>query len=85
MSDKKEKGEENAVSDYISKNRHRVCKLFDAVLCELESKERLQNAPLNQLVSTLGTLIDKFGQSGSDQAAEHGSIDDIMKKYKDII
>lgn len=75
---------ENPIAEYIESNRDRVCRVFDKVLCELES-ERIKDAPLNQLVSALGTLIDKFGKTDDAADGTSGTLGEILNSYKDII
>lgn len=49
--------------DLLEKNRARAEKLIRLYMKELSRPEKLEGAPINQIASALGTLIEKFGKS----------------------
>ena len=49
--------------DLLEKNRARAEKLIKLYMKELSRPEKLEGAPINQIASALGTLIDKFGKN----------------------
>lgn len=69
------------IKDYINDKKELACVLSDRILDEIEKK--IQDAPLNQLSSVLGTLLDKFG---ADEKAENseGQLAKIFQDFEDI-
>ena len=49
--------------DLLEKNRARAEKLIKLYMNELSRPEKLEGAPINQIASALGTLIEKFGKT----------------------
>lgn len=49
--------------DLLEKNRARAEKLIKLYMSELARPEKLESAPINQIASALGTLIEKFGKT----------------------
>ena len=49
--------------DLLEKNRARAEKLIKLYMNELSRPEKLEGAPINQIASALGTLIEKFGKA----------------------
>ncbi len=56
----------------IEKNRARAEKLIRLYMKELSSEEKLASAPINQIASALGTLVEKFGKN--EVEGENGTI-----------
>lgn len=46
----------------VEKNRAQAQKLIKLYMKELSRPEKLEGAPINQIASALGTLIEKFGK-----------------------
>ena len=46
--------------------------------------KKIQDAPLNQLASVLGTLLDKFGGDEKDETAE-GTLDKVFEDFEDVV
>ncbi|MBQ8869296.1 MAG: hypothetical protein IJ027_06245 [Oscillospiraceae bacterium] len=46
----------------IDKNMARAQKLIRLYMKELSRPEKLEQAPINQIASALGTLVEKFGK-----------------------
>ncbi len=80
---KKKTDEDNMISDYIRKKKKDACKLIDSIMAELGNPERISSAPLNQLSSVMGTLIDKFGTGEKDLTAE-GSLATLFDDFDDV-
>lgn len=57
----------NKDCDLIEKNRARAEKLIKLYMKELSSPEKLEHAPINQIASALGTLVEKFGKCASSE------------------
>ena len=51
--------------DLIEKNMPRAQKLIRLYMKELSRPEKLEQAPINQIASALGTLVEKFGKEQS--------------------
>lgn len=66
---------EKQANDLLNKNRARAKKLIKLYMKELSNPEKIENAPINQIASALGTLIEKFGRddekSGSTIIVTH--------------
>lgn len=66
---------EKQANDLLNKNRARAEKLIRLYMKELSKPEKLESAPINQIASALGTLIEKFGKddekSGSTIIVTH--------------
>jgi len=80
---KKKADEDNVISEYIRNKKKDVCKLIDSIMTELGSPERISAAPLNQLSSVMGTLIDKFGSGEKDLSAE-GTLVTLFDDFEDV-
>ena len=52
--------------DLIEKNRAQAQKLIRLYMKELSSPQKLEAAPLNQIASALGTLVEKFSKGGDE-------------------
>lgn len=75
--------DDTIVSDYIRTKKKDVCCLIDRIISEIGNPERIASAPLNQLSSVVGTLIDKFGAGEKDKTAE-GTLATLFDDFEDI-
>jgi len=75
--------DDNLISEYIRTRKKDVCTLIDRIMEEIGSQERISSAPLNQLSSVMGTLIDKFGSDEKDKAAE-GTLATLFEDFEDV-
>ena len=75
--------DDNLISEYIRTRKKDVCKLIDRLMDEIGSPERISSAPLNQLSSVMGTLIDKFGSGEKDKSAE-GTLSTLFDDFEDV-
>ena len=81
--EKREKDEDTLISEYIRARKRDVCDLIDRIILEIGNPERIANAPLNQLSSALGTLLDKFGSGEKDGAGE-GTLSTLFEDFEDV-
>ncbi len=75
--------EEQIISGYIRAKKVEVCDMVDRILEELKNPERISNAPVNQLSSVMGTLLDKFGADEKQEEAE-GTLNEIFGEFEDV-
>ncbi len=75
--------DEMLISAYIREKKKDACRLIDAIMKEIGNPERIASAPLNQLSSVLGTLIDKFGNGEKDNL-EEGVLSSLFKDFEDV-
>ena len=45
---------------YIEVLQEELCSIVDMYLKELSNRDKLENAPINQVASALGVIIEKF-------------------------
>lgn len=83
-SKKEKKGDENIILNHINSKKGDVCLLIDNLLREIGSEERISNAPLNQLASVVGTLIDKFSANEKASSSSVGELNHIFEYFKDV-
>jgi len=75
--------DDNLISEYIRTRKKDVCSLIDRIMAEIGNPERIASAPLNQLSSVMGTLIDKFGSGEKDRSAE-GTLSTLFDDFEDV-
>ncbi len=80
---KKKKDEDNIISDYIKNKKKDACKVIDRMMAEIGDPERIANAPLNQLSSAMGTLINTFGNGEKELSAE-GTLATLFDDFDDV-
>ncbi len=80
---KKKADEDNVISEYIRNKKKDVCKLIDCIMQEIGDPERISNAPLNQLSSAMGTLINTFGNGERDLSAD-GTLANLFDDFEDV-
>ena len=66
------------VEDYLADNKSKVIEIADKIIKEIESK--IKDAPLNQLTSALGTLLDKLGENENSE----GLLSKVFEDFKDV-
>lgn len=76
--------DENIILNHINSKKGDVCRLIDELLREIGSEERISNAPLNQLASVVGTLIDKFSANEKSSSNTAGELSQIFEYFKDV-
>lgn len=75
--------EDSLITDYIRKRKKDVCRLIDRLMTEIANPDRIASAPLNQLSSVMGTLIDKFGAGEKDSSLE-GTLSTLFDDFEDV-
>ncbi|MBQ9757157.1 MAG: hypothetical protein IJW15_01910 [Clostridia bacterium] len=76
-------GDTNVISEYITRKKKDACRLIDDILNEIGNPERISSAPLNQLSSVMGTLIDKFGADEKDKSLD-GTLATLFDDFEDV-
>ncbi len=76
--------DETPILTHINSKKGDVCGLIDKLLSEIGSEERISNAPLNQLASVVGTLIDKFSVNEKATSGSAGELSRIFEYFKDV-
>ena len=59
----------------------KMCKIVDMYLRELSNREKLENAPINQIASALGVIIEKFTKN-ADTSRDDGIIEELINGLK---
>ena len=80
---KKADKDETVIADYIKSKKKDACMLVDRIMKELADEERISAAPVNQLSSVMGTLLDKFGAGEKEKSAE-GTLAEIFGDFEDV-
>ncbi len=71
------------VMEHISKSSKEVCDLIDKYLAVMNDPVRLENAPLNQVASSLGVLVDKFTK-GITKEKGSTDLEKVLEAVRDI-
>ena len=77
------KAEDGLVTEYILSKKEAACNIVDRILEEFKNVERIQSAPLNQLSSVMGTLLDKFGADEKEKASD-GQLAEIFGDFEEV-
>ncbi len=75
--------EDHLVTDYILSKKKEACDIVDKIMQEFKSEERIANAPLNQLSSVMGTLLERFGADEKKKASD-GTLAEIFGDFEDV-
>ncbi len=72
----------STVGDYIKSKKETAFLLADKIINQIEVK--IEDAPLNQLASVLGTILDKFG---ADEKFENtdGLLAKVFEDFEDVV
>lgn len=73
--------EELVIKKYIRSKRKRVCRIANKILKEIENS--IEGAPINQLSSVLGTILDKFGSDEKSENTE-GILAKVFEDFEDV-
>ena len=73
--------DELVVKKYIRGKKKKICKIADKIIKEIDKK--IEDAPINQLSSALGTILDKFGADEKNES-EEGLIAKVFEDFEDI-
>ena len=66
---------------HIEELQGKLCDVVDMYLSELSSREKLENAPINQIASALGVLIEKFTKNSAD-SGDNGMLEELISELK---
>ena len=66
---------------HIEELQGKLCDVVDMYLSELSSREKLENAPINQIASALGVLIEKFTKNSAD-SGDNGMLEELISGLK---
>ena len=66
---------------HIEELQGKLCDVVDMYLSELSSREKLENAPINQIASALGVLIEKFTKNAADDG-DNGMLEELISGLK---
>jgi hypothetical protein len=69
------------LKNYIKSKREVVCSIADKIIDEINKK--IEDAPINQLSSVLGTILDKFGADEKEETAE-GILAKVFEDFEDV-
>ena len=59
----------------------KLCDVVDLYLSELSSREKIENAPINQIASALGVLIEKFTKNAPG-VEDNGMLEQLIEGLK---
>lgn len=59
----------------------KLCDVVDMYLSELSSREKIENAPINQIASVLGVLIEKFTKNAPG-SEDNGMLEQLIEGLK---
>jgi len=65
----------------MEKRRKDALKFIGKCLDTMASEEKLSNAPINQIASAMGVVMDKFTKKEEDN---EGSLKEILKAVREI-
>ena len=66
---------------YMEELQGKLCDIVDMYLNELSCREKLENAPINQIASALGVLIEKFTKNAPDDV-DNGMLEELISGLK---
>ena len=71
-----------SISEFMEEKNSEICNIIDTYLSVLSDSERISAAPLNQIASALGTVIDKFTKNaqGNDDNGKMEKLISALKK-----
>lgn len=79
--EKKNNEEDLILKNYIKSKREVVCSIADKIIDQINKK--IEDAPINQLSSVLGTILDKFGADEKEENAE-GILAKVFEDFEDV-
>lgn len=69
------------VDKYMAKKQKDALKFIGKCLDTMSSEEKLSNAPINQIASAMGIVMDKFTKKEDEN---DGALKEILKAVKEI-
>ena len=76
-----EKDDELVLRNYIRSKKEIVCSIADRIIDEINKK--IEDAPINQLSSVLGTMLDKFAADEKEEGTE-GLLVKVFEDFEDV-
>ena len=76
-----EKDDELILKNFIRSRKEVVCNIADKIIDEINKK--IEDAPINQLSSVLGTMLDKFGADEKEEGAD-GLLVKVFEDFEDV-
>ena len=73
-------GLQGDAEDYMEKKRRDALQFIGKCLDTMSSEEKLANAPINQIASAMGVVMDKFAKKDEDD----GKLGEILKAVNRI-
>lgn len=73
-------GLQDSAGDYMEKKRRDALQFIGKCLDTMSSEEKLANAPINQIASAMGVVMDKFAKKDDDD----GKLGEILKAVNRI-
>lgn len=77
----KTNSDEQILKTYIKSKKEIVCHIADKIIEEIDKK--IEDAPINQLSSVLGTILDKFGADEKNEV-EEGTLSKVFEDFEDV-
>ena len=62
---------------YLDEIQGEVCNIVGMYLGELKNREKLEGAPIHQIASAVGTILEKFTKHTA-QPADNGLIEELI-------
>lgn len=78
---KSDDDDENDIDKYMEKKRKDALDFIGKCLDTMASDEKLGNAPINQIASAMGVVMDKFAKKEDDN---EGNLKEILKAVREI-
>ena len=75
------KDEQANLRRYIDEIQGELCGLVGMYLGELKNREKLEGAPIHQVASALGTIIEKFTKHAA-QPEDNGILEELICALK---
>lgn len=75
------KNDEKNLRGYIEEIQGKMCRIVDMYLSELSNREKLENAPINQVASALGVIIEKFTKNTASER-DDGRLEELILGLK---
>ena len=71
----------SSIAEFMEEKNAEICNIIDTYLAVLSDSERISGAPLNQIASALGTVIDKFTKNAAAND-DNGKMEKLISALK---
>lgn len=75
------KKKQTNLHSYIEEIQGEVCNIVGMYLGELKNREKLEGAPIHQIASAVGTILEKFTKH-IGQPADNGMLEELISALK---